>query len=648
MSGVEARSINPTGTDIFDSLKVVRKKPVDAQPAVKEQTEIKTEDNLAVSNKNTRTDSKTKTNLELVDSPKTQETTILPLMDPNTNKIGKFKVKEDGTPELDKDKNLIFDPSGDRLFILSDSKGEPIPDKNGDFQFVKYEAKTNPDQKDSGKIAPVLGANGKPEKYQVLESGKPVIDAEGNLIPDQKGQFVYLKVDTNQKPLFDEFGEPIFADIKTSNKVPETPIDLTSTNEVSANDPASEDNLNVSPVIDPETNEVRKVKVDENGLPIFNDKNELIDDPNGKTVYVKIDAKGEPVTDAKGDPIFVSPNDVPALATQQNLDKALSSHSAIRVVTGFGWKSTINGGLTTVSNKLIQGVSLKVPFTGGKSFGWGIKQAVVEAVGKEISIAKAVKKGVTVAEATGKATVTATEGAIKTLTQGGALGKGIEPARGLVETMKTGTKDLVKGLFTKGTEATVETTVKATTKASAKTTAKVSSKVSSKATQTVAVKFTEEYGKTAVGIGESVLKKNLVEGLQGGIKSATSRAGKDAAGKIIGKATDKSITTAAEKAALEASSKGTAKAGVTVAKWTHHIGTAANVAIMGYDSYDAYKKIKNPNVSTLSKGLAVTTVALDGVATYYQAKGIGGWKSWVATGASLTTSVLSDYFKDKK
>lgn len=644
MSGVEARSINPTGTDIFDSLKVVRKKPVDAQPAVKEQTEIKTEDNLAVSNKNTRTDSKTKTNLELVDSPKTQETTILPLMDPNTNKIGKFKVKEDGTPELDKEKNLIFDPSGDRLFILSNSKGEPIPDKNGDFQFVKYEAKTNPDQKDSGKIAPVLGANGKPEKYQVLESGKPVIDNEGNLIPDPKGQFVYLKVDTNQKPLFDEFSEPIFADVKTSNKVPETPIDLTSTNEVGSNDPASEDNLNVSPVIDPETNEVRKVKVDENGLPIFNDKNELIDDPNGKTVYIKIDAKGKPVTDAKGDPIFVSPNDVPSLGLSQNVDKALSSHSAIRVVTGFGWKATVNGGLTTVSNKLIQGMSLKVPFTGGKSFGWGIKQAVVEAVGKEISIAKAVKKGVTVAEATGKATVTATEGAIKTLTKGGALGKGIEPARGLVETMKTGTKDLVKGLFTKGTEATVETTVKATTKTSAKTTAKVSSK----ATQTVAVKFTEEYGKTAVGIGESVLKKNLVEGLQGGIKSATSRAGKDAAGKVIGKTADKSITAAAEKAALEASSKGTAKAGVTVAKWTHHIGTAANVAIMGYDSYDAYKKLKNPNVSTLSKGLAVTTVALDGVATYYQAKGIGGWKSWVATGASLTTSVLSDYFKDKK
>lgn len=89
------------------------------------------------------------------------------------------------------------------------------------------------------------------------------------------------------------------------------------------------------------------------------------------------------------------------------------------------------------------------------------------------------------------------------------------------------------------------------------------------------------------------------------------------------------------------------------------VGVATGVAITAYDTADAVKKSKDPNVSKTSKLLAWTTVGLDTVATGCSgvtpaATGtimgapvgvVSAVVGLAATGLSILTSAASEYFK---
>ena len=521
----------------------------------------------------------------------------------------------------------------------------------------------------------------------------------------------------------------MFVNTKKMSKVPDKPIDLSAPAETTQKENSKTLTLeDVSPIASLEhPDQIGTFKVDDAGLPIFGEDGRPIEDPNGQQVYAQIDKEGNMMTDPTGKPVFVSPDNVDGLSTQRKVNKAIDTHAAKRIALPSTWRLPLIGVPKFVAGKLITGMSMKIPFTGGKVIGFGVKNAVATAVHAELAtlkvsktigsqIGKAVSSGVVeklaekpglvkslfaqfgskTAAATEKAlvkttekvtvdlaskglsnaTVNTTEGIVKALTKEGALGKGIAPVKTMYEAAKDGTVGLIKGMFKKGTEEVVEAGVKAGTetiaktaaktgaKTAAKTGAKVSTKVAAKAgtetaakvstkvavetTEKAALKFTEGYAKATIGAGEVVLKESVTKGVEKGIKLAVSRSSKEVGEKLISETAQKTIQKAAEKAAVEATGKGTAKAGVTLAKVTHHIGTGINAAITVYDTYDAYKKFKDPNVTGISKALATTTVVLDGVSTYYSAKGVGGWKSWVATGGSMITSIASDYTKYKK
>ncbi|MFN8670573.1 MAG: hypothetical protein U0457_00630 [Candidatus Sericytochromatia bacterium] len=703
MSGTDFRTVNPTGTDIFDSL-VVKRKPAQEQalPEVKEQTEIKPKDNVEVSK--TKLDPKTRANLEIIanEPPKEQKEEVAALPDPVNGGVGRFKV-ENGKPVVDSEGNLVPDANGKRLYVKVDGEGSPIPGQDGNLQFVDYEPKVNSNQKDSGKLGPLAGEDGKPALYKVDAQGNPVFNDKGELQPDPKGGEVWIKVDTDGKPLLDEFNEPFFVNPKAMSKVPDQPINLTgdNTEPAAVSDSGKTEQIegkaskavvegdnfpNYSPIVDQETNKLKKYLVDQDGIPFVDKNGDPIEDAQrGKPIFAKVDDEGNMVLDNKGKPVFVG-YDVPGVKAQVIQEQVTSSHTAERAASRASWEFITKVPAGFVSRRLITGL---VPGTFGRVAPYGVTKAVSTAVAKEVEklMAKGATKGtVTIAKATENITAKATEGAIANLTKTGVLGKGIEPVKSLYQATKEGTVQLIKSSFKKvmgkSTEVAAETTAKATEKVVAETTAKVTAKTGSKTaakvtekvvaettakvtaktgsktaakvtekavaevTEKVAEKtFTEGYKLATQGAGEAILKPALEQSIEKGIKIGIRKAGKGAADKVITASGEKAIKVAAEKAAVEASTKGTAKVGLTVAKVTHHLGTAVNVGIMGYDTYDAYKKFKDPNVTTISKTLAVATVGLDGLSTYYHAKGVGGWKNWVATLGSMGTSIASDYFK---
>ncbi|MFN4150790.1 MAG: hypothetical protein ACK4IX_07580, partial [Candidatus Sericytochromatia bacterium] len=192
---------------------------------------------------------------------------------------------------------------------------------------------------------------------------------------------------------------------------------------------------------------------------------------------------------------------------------------------------------------------------------------------------------------------------------------------------KTGAKTAAKKVAAEVTEAAVKGTLKAETKAGVTTMLGVS-------------------GKVFTGAGEKALRTGVTEGIEQGVKAAVKRGGAEVTEKVVTKASEKAITKAAQEAALKAATGKTAKVGTTVAKIGPAISTAVGVGIVAWDAYDAYKKIKDPNVSTTSKVLAGATVALSitSVATERKYAPV----SWAATGLSIATSIGSDYYKDKK
>ena len=114
---------------------------------------------------------------------------------------------------------------------------------------------------------------------------------------------------------------------------------------------------------------------------------------------------------------------------------------------------------------------------------------------------------------------------------------------------------------------------------------------------------------------------------------------------------EKAIASAATKAATEAAAKTTTKIGSRAAAFAPVAGAVVSAGITAYDTVDAIKKWKDPNVSKASKGLAWATVGLDVVSTAANAASasvvlapVAVPISWVATGLSIGTSFLSDWF----
>lgn len=493
-------------------------------------------------------------------------------------------------------------------------KLEPAPKDNAqiDAKEAKSEKKVDfvenstPENFKVGFLAdPSTGDAG---KFKVDSKGLPVLDEKGDLSLDPNGKPVLIKVDDKGSAIPDKDGNMQFV----------SPADAPKETSKTEEKPSGEVELNVSPVIDEKTNEIKKVKVDEKGLPVFDDKGGLIDDPNGKPVYVKVDKDSNIIPDKDGNPVFVSPNDVPALAMQEKMNGVLKSHAAERVMTGFGYKSTVKSAITIASTKLVEGVSIKTFGAFGKeAVGFGVKHAVAQAVGKELST-MAAKTGATVASKEilkGVAKESAV-GAVKALAREGHIAA-----------------DVANGVL--------KATLKVEEKVAVHATAKVAEKSIAKAT----IKVVEQ---TVAKAGQKGLAEGTAKAVEAGVAKAISRGGKEAAAKLAVEGSEKIIAKTAEKAAIQATAKGTTRAGTRLASLVPVAGAVAGAAITAWDAKDAYDKWKDPNTTKASKYLASATVLIDGASVACEASGVGAPIAWALTGASIVTSGLSDYFRYKK
>ncbi|MBC7472888.1 MAG: hypothetical protein H7263_01255 [Candidatus Sericytochromatia bacterium] len=565
MSG-DIRTSNPSGTSIYDSLSLKIDKPTPKAPtAVQEKPTQITSDQSQVEIPQGKQNAG---NVDFVDKPETTKNTkSLPLIDEKSGDVLKFKTDAKGLPELNEKGQLQPDPKGNPVFIKVTNDDQPLPDKNGNLIFVES----------AGKIP---------------ASNVSLTDAP--------------------------------APTKPADELP--PLNETA----SADKSPQKDSGKVAPLCNPDTGEIYKLKVDKDGMPILNAKGELQPDPKGSPVFAKVDDKGAMIADANGKPEFVSAKGQPSPDTPEAIAKgmkAMNSHSAQRFMNGIGYKSMAKSGASFIANTLIKGVSVSVPFT-EKIIGWGVKDAVVKAVGAELKVLKVAKAGTTtVIAATKLATTSATEGAIKLLTDAGRLGKGVETL-----TIKEAAK--IAGGRVSAVKAGYDG-IKAITKGFAEATTKEGVVAGSKIIGGVAKK-------TIIGASEQALKKGVTEGIETGFKAVTKKAGAKLAETVTTKATEKVLTTAATKAATEATAKGAGKIGSRFAGAIPVIGAVAGLAITAWDTHDAIKKQKDPNTTKLSKVLAWATVGLDGISTAADATGIGAPVGWVASGLSIATSVGSD------
>ena len=638
MSG-DVRVSNPGGTSIYDALMLAPEKPVQKpQPKAEEKpAQIQTKDNNSVA---TPTGKKDAPNVNLVDQkPKSESTKSMPLVNSDTGDVLKFKTDAKGLPVLNNQGQLQPDDKGKAVFVKVNDKDEPVTDEDGELIFVESAGKipasnvsltdSKPQPKsESTKSMPLVNSDtGDVLKFKTDAKGLPVLNTQGQLQPDDKGKAVFVKVNDKDEPVTDKDGGLVFVEESkvTAPQKPQKDVQAQSTTE---NAPAAKDSGKVAPLINQETGEVLKLKVDAKGIPVLGEDGKLQPDPKGKPVFVKLDEKGEPLVNEKGEPQFVGAEGqpMPEMPPQvKTAMAALETHSAKRLLTGFGYKSMAMGLATKGSNILIKGVSVQVA---GKAFGFGVKHAVAKAATAElvkITAAAATKAGTTTVVAAAKvATTSATVGTIKALTTAGKLGKGLEAVA-----IPTIIKSLKAPVLT--TKAVVE---------------------SSKALTSVVKGGTKVYAaavkSTVVGAGEVALKKGIEKGIEKGLTAAVSRAGVGAVEKVTTKATEKALEKVVTAAATKAATTGTAKAGTKIASAVPIIGAIAGAAIVAYDAHDAYKKFKDPKATNLSRGLAVATVALGTISTIAKATGIGAPIGWIATGLSIGTSVASDYYRYKK
>jgi hypothetical protein len=489
-------------------------------------------------------------------------------------------------------------------------------------------------------------------KFVVDEQGKPVIDEAGNPKFDEKnGQVVFVKADENGQPVLDENKKFIFvpADqvkvpaetVDLSEKKPEAPADSTSTS--TAKTPTPGDAGKISMLTDKKTGEPMMLIVDDNGIPILDAKGDLQHDSvKGKHVYAKVDDNNQLILNEKGEPIFVKADgqDVPPLPPDvKNAMNALTAHASQRIGV-LSTKSMVTGGVRAISKKLVTGAHVGIPFT-EKALGFGVKHAVVKAVSAEVkAIPLATHGGTTIVKSLETAEKTAAAGAVKTLTESGKLGKGVEvlTMKEAANAFKKPATNIVGKIINKVNPVPV---VKASVKS-----AKDMTKVLSEASEKGVVEGTKSVVKnTFVGAGETVLKQGVEKGTEAGIKTVLKKEGSKIAETVTTKAVEEALVKTAEKAAVETAVKGTAKVGATAARFVPIAGAVASAGITAWDAHDAWKKTTDPKVGKLSTALAWTTVGLDAVSTVATATGVGTPIGWVATGLSIGTSIASDYFK---
>lgn len=457
---------------------------------------------------------------------------------------------------------------------------------------------------------------GKVIKMITDDNGFPILDQNGELqFDEQNGKPVYVKADSQGNPILDE--ENNFQIVQSANQVSKNSYseaeDLPSLQEYNKTEnKKSNSSIELSlPLVNPETGEVLKFQVDNKGKPVLDQNGEPIKDPKGKPLFIKVTEDGQPILDKNGQPIFMD---------EQKKQLPQSANKVMLTLYG----KTAKTAVTKLSSTLVKGASFTIPFT-SKTIGFGVKHAVQKAVTQELAKVAVAKTGsTTIVKALEKTAVDATVGATKTLTNAGKLGKG--------------TETLTRTAFGKWFQPSAYTqVVKESANGLAKT-GKIISEGGSKAAG-------EVIKKTAVGASEKVLQKGVQEGIEGAVKTVIKKGGKEVAEKVATKGTQKALTVTAEKAAVKAASSGTAKTGSKLAGAVPFIGAAINLGITAYDTVDAVKKTKDPNVSKLSAGLAWATVGLDVVSTVTVATGVGAPIGWIASGLSIGTSIASDYFK---
>lgn len=551
MSGVgDVRVADPNGTSIFDALSFKSKKAEDSKPVEEKNAPSMAKDNANIEKTESSANVK---NVSFVE--KNPPPNSLPLRNTETGELLKFVVDEKGLPILDANGAPQLDPvKGKPVFVKVNEKNEPIVDKEGNFTIVE-----------SVGSVPASNINfGDPSSKDL----PPLMEIEN---PDAK------KTETGKSSMFD--------------------LSL--------------------PLRNPETGDIQKFKVGKDGKPELDANGNLVPDEKGKPVYVKVNDKGEPVMDEKGQLQFV---DSKGQKLPHSAEKAL--------VTVYG--KVAQKAVGKISQTLIKGVSVGVPFT-GKAIGFGVKHAVRTAVESEVKAAistgaktgskvavKSLKDVTTVVKALETTEKVATEATLKTLTKSGQLGKGVET--------------LAVKSFGKLYNPTTYT------HAIAESAKEIPKAIAGKSAATVVKN-------TVVGATETALKKGVTEGIEAGVKTVIKKGGKELAETVTTKAVEKAITKTATTAATKAATTTGAKAGSKLAGAIPFIGAAVGVGVTAWDTKDAIEKQKDPSASTASKALAWTTVGLDAVSTVCVATGVGAPIGWIATGLSIGTSVASDLLR---
>ena len=525
----------------------------------------------------------------------------------NTALFDSFMVKKDKPVQAKKEveppkKEVPVTPVKDNAKI--ESSKETTASKNLGFveKNEKYEIGALPD--------PNTGEVG---KFKVDDKGKPVLDSNGDLTLDPNGKTLFIKIKENGEPIPNEKGLIQFVDppkeenISQDIKAPTSSFPL----QTKENKTNTDDEIMAVPQGVDGTGEVRLVKVDDKGIPLFDKNGGLIDDPKGKPAYIKVDKDMKPELNEKGEPIYLSPDDVPALRMQKSIDE---SHAKNRLLEGVAVKMAVTGTMKSLSTKLITGFAVKVPLTGGKIIGVGTEYAVAiasKAVIKELAEAstKTIAKEVT-KEITKTLAKEAAVGTVKALATGGHIAADVGNV-------------VLKSSLKSAEKIVAETTVKAGTKG--------------------VIKAVE---KNMVKAGEKALANGLAKSAEKGVEVAIKAAGKGATAKLTTEGAVV-VTKVATEAAVKAGTKGAAKGGTKLASLIPIAGAVAGAAITAWDAKDAWDKHHDPKTTKTSKYLADATVALDGISTACTATGIGAPIGWIATGASVVTSVLSDVWRYK-
>lgn len=321
-----------------------------------------------------------------------------------------------------------------------------------------------------------------------------------------------------------------------------------------------------------------------------------------------------------------SPDDLPQIFDENNIpqyeenpeeykpSETSKSHSTQKALVHFE-AAMVTKGITNLAQKVVTNAASKA-----------VAKELTEAIAS-VTIKASAKSAVTVSTKVAEAGTVGVTKAIAELTTKGALGKGVATL-----TLKEVSK--VSGGVIKGLEASAKASSELLLKEGAK---KIIPNAASALT------------KTSIGAGEKVLQKGIEKGAEKAVNSVLEKLGTEVAGQTITKTTEKAlgtaVTKAVQKGSVEAAAKGSTKVASKVAAAMPWVNAAIGTAITVWDAKDAIEKTRDPKASKASVALAWTTVGLDVVSTVTSSTGVGKPVGWVATGAGIGTSILSDYLR---